>query len=259
MLKRFLLSAVCIPAAFAALSAQKVETETVKVNANLYDDTKLLYRNEMSGGLIAHSNGFGANFRRGQHVTGTRKRVFEVEFATYKHPKEVKTVNPAFDNAKGFYYGKLNSVFLLRPGVGYQNVIFSKPERSGVEIRYVTFLGGSLCFEKPVYLQILKRTPIDNYYDLATEKYDPAVHYPDNIYGRAPYFKGFDEMKIVPGGYAKFGLTFEYGALDDAVKAIETGVCVDVYPKVIPIMATQRNQQVFVTLYLHVLYGRKWF
>jgi len=257
MLKRIVLAVTCFSA--LALPAQVVDETTVKVNANLYDDTKLLYRNEMSIGGIVHSNGFGANFRRGQHVTGTRKRVLEIELVNYRHPKEVKTVNPAFDNAKGFYYGKLNSLLILRPGIGYQNVIFSKPEKSGVEIRYVTFIGGSIGLAKPVYLQILKRTPIDNYYDLATEKYDPALHFPDNIYGRAPYFKGFDEMKIYPGGYAKFGLTFEYGAFDDAVKAIETGVCVDLYPKVVPLMATQRNQQVFVSLYLHFLYGRKWF
>lgn len=258
MLKRILFFGL-ITASAGVMHAQTVETETKKVNANLYDDTKMLYRNEMSGGLIAHSSGFGANFRKGVHVTGTRKRVLELEFVTYKHSKEVKTTNPSFDNSKGYYYGKLSSFFILRPGIGYQNVIFSKPEKSGVEIRYVTFLGGSLGFAKPVYLQILRRTPIDNYYELSTERYDPTMHFPDNIYGRAPFSKGLNEIKLYPGGYAKAGLTFEYGALDDVVKAIETGITVDIYPKVVPLMATQRNQQVFVSLYLNFLYGRKWF
>lgn len=258
MLKRVCFSFTCLLAA-GQLFGQQVETETVKVNANLYDDTKLLYRNEMSGGVLAHTNGFGVNFRRGRHVTGTRKAVFECEFVNFRHPKEVKTVNPSFDAAKGYYYGKMNSFLILRPGVGYQNVIFSKPEKSGVEIRYVTFIGGSLGLAKPVYLKILQPTPIDHHYDLVVQRYDPNVHYPDNIFGRAPYMKGFDEIKLYPGGYAKLGLTFEYGTLDDAVKAIETGICVDVYPKVVPIMAYQRNQQVFVSLYLHFLYGRKWF
>jgi hypothetical protein len=258
MLKHFLFFGFI--AVSAGMShAQTVETETKKVNANLYDDTKMLYRNEMCGGIIAHSNGFGANFRKGVHVTGTRKRVFEAEFVSFKHPKEVKTNNPSFDNSKGYYYGKLNSFFILRPGFGYQNVIFSKPEKSGVEIRYVTFVGGSLGIAKPVYLQILRRTPIDNYYELSTERYDPAAHFPDNIYGRAPFSKGLNEIKLYPGGYVKAGLSFEYGALDDVVKAIETGITVDIYPKVVPLMATQRNQQVFVSLYLNFLYGRKWF
>ena len=66
-------------------------------------------------------------------------------------------------------------------------------------------------------------------------------------------------MRFHPGGYAKLGLTFEYADLDDDIKAIETGVTVDVYPKVIPIMATAKNQQVYVNLYINFLWGRKWF
>lgn len=241
------------------LCAQTVETQTVNVNANIYDETKLLYRNEMTGGFLIHSQGFGINVRRGKHVTGYSKRILEFEFVNMRHPKEVKTVNPSFDNSKGFYYGKLNSFLLLRPGIGLQKVIYTKPEKSGVEIRTVSVIGASLGFAKPVYLEILNKTPLDNVYDLTTERYDPSKHFIDDIYGRAPYLRGFGEMKLYPGGYAKFGLNFEYASLDEDVKSIETGIIVDAYPKVVPIMATQKNQQVFVTLYLSFLYGRKWF
>jgi hypothetical protein len=43
------------------------------------------------------------------------------------------------------------------------------------------------------------------------------------------------------------------------VKAIECGVVVDAYPKVIPIMANTSNRQVYIALYINVLSGRKWF
>lgn len=223
------------------------------------DGQRVLYRNEMAGGVVAHTNGLGVNFRRGKHVTGMRKRVFELEFVNMRHAKEVKTVNPYFENSKGFYYGKLNTFHILRPGIGYQNVLYSKADGRGVEIRYVTFVGGSLGLAKPVYLEILHETNIPFEFKLTTEKYDPAEHFIDNIYGRAPYFKGFDELKVYPGGYAKLGLSFEYATYEEDVKAIEAGVCVDVYPTVVPIMANTRNNQVFVSLYLNLLYGRKWF
>ena len=42
-------------------------------------DPNVLYRNEMSFGVFAHSRGFGINFMRAKHVTGTRKRLLEVE------------------------------------------------------------------------------------------------------------------------------------------------------------------------------------
>ncbi len=225
------------------------------------DEVKVLYRNEMSGGLLAHTySGFGLNFRRGKHVTGFRKRVTEAEFTYIRNPKEVKTVNPTFDNSKGFYYGKLNSFLVFRLGTGYQNVIYSKPEKSGVEIRYVTMVGASLGIAKPVYLEILHPDPSNpNTYSLTTERYNPAIHTIDQIYGRAPYFTGFGESQIYPGGYIKLGLNFEYGSYDDDVKAIECGVVADGYYKVVPIMANTSNRQVFVAFYLNILYGRKWF
>jgi hypothetical protein len=237
----------------------QVETQTVQTNSNAFEETKVLYRNEATGGLIVHGHGFGFNYRRGKHVTGYKKRVFEMELVNYRHPKEIKVVNPAYDNAKGYYYGKLNSLFILRPGIGFQKVIYTKPDRNGVEIRFVYFVGASLGFAKPIYLEILKETPINSQYELVTERYNPDEHYVDNIYGRSPYIRGFGEMKIHPGAYGKVGFSFEYGALDDDVKCLETGVIVDGYPKVIPLMANEHNQQVLVSLYLHFAYGRKWF
>ncbi|MFI5149080.1 MAG: hypothetical protein ACHQRM_05055 [Bacteroidia bacterium] len=233
---------------------------TGRYSQGMGDEVKVLYRNEMSGGLSAHTfAGFGLNFRRAKHVTGFRKRVLEGELTYIRDPKEVKTVNPTFDNSKGFYYGKLNSLIVFRAGTGFQNVIYKKPEKSGVEIRYVTMLGVSLGIAKPVYLEILHMTSQQNEYTLSTERYDPAKHTLDDIYGRAPFFKGFGESKIYPGGYAKLGLNFEYGSYDDDVKAIECGIAVDAYPQVIPIMASSTNRQVFVGFYINFLYGRKWF
>jgi hypothetical protein len=224
------------------------------------DEVKILYRNEMSGGILAHTyGGFGINLRRGKHVTGTRKRVTEGEFTYIRDPKEIKTVNPSFDNSKGFYYGKLNTLMVLRLGTGFQNVIYKKPEKSGVEIRYVTMAGFSLGIAKPVYLEILHPGSQSNTYTLSTEKYEADKYTIDQIYGRAPFFKGFGESTLYPGGYVKLGLNFEYGSYDDAVKAIECGVVVDGYAKVIPIMANDINRQVFVGLYINILYGRKWF
>ena len=127
--------------AFVLVRAQHVETQTVNVNANIYDDTKLLYRNEQTYGFSVNSNGLGVDYRRGRHVTAARKRVFEIEMVSYHHGKEIKISNQYYDHPKSYYYGKLNSFFILRPGFGYQNVIFSKPEKNGVEVRYVTFVG----------------------------------------------------------------------------------------------------------------------
>jgi hypothetical protein len=182
--------------------------------------------------------------------------MMELEVQNFKHPKEVKSVNSYFENSKGFFYGKLNSFLLLRPGVGYQNILYQKSDKKSVEIRYSYYLGAALAFAKPVYLEII-RDQTDG--TVATERYDPEKHSIDVIYGKAPFFKGLDRTKVIPGGYAKLALSFEYADRYNGIKAIETGVVVDIYPKVLPMMAHNRNQQVFATLFLKMIWGKKWF
>jgi hypothetical protein len=243
----------------SVLMAQTPDPKTVQTDENLYEDAGLLYRNEATGGLIVNSHGFGLSYRRGKHITAARKGIWEFEFVNYRHPKEVRTTNPFFDNAKGYYYGKLNSFFIFRTGVGFQNTIYTKPEKNGVEIRWVAFVGGSLGIAKPVYLEILYDNAVPGTKLVKTERYDPAKHFPDQIYGRAPFVRGLGEIGLRPGGYGKVGLNFEYGPMDTEIRSLEVGFIVDVYATPVKIMATEREQMVLLTLYLQFNMGRKWF
>ncbi len=224
------------------------------------EDLKVLYRNESSFSLFVHSaGGIGLAYRRGYHVHGTRKRMYEIEVQNFKHPKEIKSVNSYYDNSKGFIYGKLNSFLLIRPGLGYQNILFEKTEKKNVEIRYSYFVGATLAFAKPVYLEIITPTADPSVNSVSTERYDPDKHMPSEIYGKAPFFKGIDKTRIYPAGYAKIALSFEYGKRYNVIKALETGAVVDIYPVALPMMAFNKKQQVFVSLYLKMVWGKKWF
>lgn len=237
------------------LSAQQLKDDLTRLESG--EDVNVLYRHEASFGLFMHSaGGFGIAYRRGEHVTAKRKRMFEIEISNFKHPKEVKSVNSYYANSKGFIYGKLNTVLVVRPGVGFQNVLFQKTDKKSVEIRYSYFIGPTLALAKPVYLEIKKGTSSSM---PSTERYDPEIHKQEDIYGKAPFFKGIDKGKIYPAGYAKFALSFEYADRYNALKAIETGAVVDVYPKALPIIAFNKKQQVFVSLYLKMIWGKKWF
>lgn len=217
-----------------------------------------LLKNEFSFGVNVHTSGWGFDFRKGKNLTAYKKRMWEAEIVNMKHPKEVRSVNPYFDNAKSFFYGKLNSMIALRAGIGQQQVIFSKAERSGVEVRFNYTAGLSLGLAKPVYLNILYPTAFEGEYEVIVEKYDPERHYVDNIYGRAPFTEGISETRIYPGGYAKVGVSFDYGTMHDDVKSIETGITLDAYGKKVPIMAETNNNQFFFNFYINILYGRKW-
>ena len=220
-------------------------------------DPNVLYRNEMSFGIFAHSRGFGVNFMRAKHVTGTRKRLLEVQMLNMKHPKEIKISNNV-DNSKKFIYGKLNSILLFRAGLGYQTTIFKRSDRKSVEIRTSYYVGGNLTFAKPNYVLVYRENSAGNKYQESV-KYDPKVYTIDSISGRGPLVDGLSEIKIYPGAYAKINLSFEYAPFSNKVKAIETGVIFDYYPKALPIMANNPTENYIITLYIGFVFGKKWF
>ena len=227
-------------------------------NPNEYVEEKPpLMKNEFTFGLNINSSGWGFDFRRGKNLTVDKKRMLEAEIVNMKHPKEIKSVNPYYENAKSFFYGKMNTLTVLRLGIGQQKMIFHKAEKNGVEFR-LNYTGGlSLGFAKPVYLNIVKTDATGSSY-LQIERYDPEKHYIDDIYGRASFTYGISEITVYPGLYGKLGLSFDHGPQYDKVRIIEAGVIVDAYGKEIPIMAYAENSAVYLTFYINILYGKKW-
>jgi hypothetical protein len=217
-----------------------------------------LLKKEWALGLTIHSAGWGVDFRRGKNITAFKKRVIEAEIISMRHPKEIRSVNPYFDNAKSFFYGKMNSLTVVRTGIGKHKVLFSKAERGGVEVRLNYSAGLSLGIAKPVYLNILYPTGNEREFEVVIEKYDPDLHFIDNIYGRAPFTNGIMEIKPYPGGYAKLGISFEHGTWAEDLKIIEAGVALDLYGSKIPVMANTSNNPYYFNFYINLLYGRKW-
>jgi hypothetical protein len=219
-------------------------------------DRGFVYKSEHQLSFFLGSGSFGINGRYGQHRTAKLKRYFEADLSFMRHPKEVRTGNPFVDNARRYVYGKLNSFTNLRLGTGFQKTLFTKDGRKGVEIRTGFFAGPSIAILKPVYLEI--GYPSFPYRYVRTEKYNPDEHFSDNIYGRAPIFRGIDELSFIPGGYGKFALTFEYSNEYEKLSALEIGATIDLYPKKIPIMALTENYPLFVTFYVSFIIGKKY-
>jgi hypothetical protein len=224
----------------------------------------VLYEHMMSVGFFSHSNGFGMNYRRGKNTTGYTKRIFEIEAATIKHSKEYKVYSPT-QESKGYIFGKSNALLALRGSVGQQRVIASKTDMGGIEIRYIYMVGASMGILKPVYLKIEKGISHTTLPRISIEKYDPAKHGIHNIIGKAPTLRGIDELTLMPGGFAKFGLSFEYGHDPASVRTLEAGMMLDAYYKTIPIMydindsdGYNPNNQFFFGFYVSLNYGKRW-
>lgn len=223
-------------------------------NAPSGDEPTLLFTKERTFGLLIHTRGWGFNFRKGNHLTGTLKRVMDVEFATMRHPKEIRSQNQLVDGSRSYYFGKLNSVGMLRVGYGLQKEKFGKFLQGAVEVRVVGFLGGVMALAKPVFLEVnYRNTTLPQ-----TERYNPEKHTQDNIVGRSPFLRGIGKTTPYFGAYGKFGFNFEYAGGETSIKSIETGIILDFVPSGIPMMAFNPEEMLIPTFYVNIAIGKKW-
>jgi hypothetical protein len=221
----------------------------------LNEEQKIFFRNEKTFAILLNTDGFGLSYREGKRINYLNKKLLEIEFSTLKDPKEVKISNPYIEASPGtFVFGKLNSVFLLRGGIGRQHEIYKKADQGGVAIRYFYTGGPVISFAKPIYYKIID--PISQYgYQIVQEKFDIKTLDPSMIYSKSSFFKGLNETKILPGIFAKAGFNFEYSKQDKIIHAIELGAQINLFPKEIPIMATTSNKAIFFSLFASYRFG----
>lgn len=215
-------------------------------------DVKLYYRTSNSYGLTLHTEGWGVSFKAQKHLSYKVKRFYNFEIQNLKHPKQQKVVNAFDDQARGYFYGKINALANLRIGIGQQRAFALKEVKKGVQVAWVYSAGFNLGLMKPIYVEIY-----DDNNQLVDERYNPEIHPQGVINGRAGIFKGMDEMNFIPGVYGKFGLNFEYSPYDEKLKSMEVGVAFDLYYKKVPLMYNTYNNQYWITFYLMFEIGKK--
>ena len=220
-------------------------------------ESTVLLKNEGEGGFFLHSQGFGFNFRKGKNITALRKWFWEIDALSMYSPRETSTINPYFQNAKSYIFGKMNSFDIIRFGYGRQNILYGRENKGGIEIRLNYSAGLSMGFTIPIYLDILESDPYGNYQEVI-KKYDPSTDPQENILGKASFTYGLGEIQPHPGLYGKFGFSFEDINENHNIYVLETGLAIDAYPKEIPIMALTQNNNVFITLYVNFMFGKKW-
>jgi hypothetical protein len=224
---------------------------------DLNEQQKIFFRNEKSFAILLNTDGFGLSYREGRRVDYLNKKLLEIDLGTLKHSKEVKLSNPAYPQTSGtFVFGKINSTFFIRAGLGHQHEIFKKADLGGVAIRYFYSAGPVFALYKPIYYKILD--PVNaqgTQFTIINEKFDIKKHDPTMIYGRASFTKGLSETKLLPGLYGKGGFNFEYSKEDKVIHAIELGAQVNLFPKKIPMMATSGNKAIFFSLFASYRFG----
>lgn len=213
------------------------------------------------GGLIG-----GVSLRSTRVLSEDWSRFWSIEAVEVKHPKERRL--PSL-NGGSFVRDKANYMFVLRPSVGVQRVIFRKAPESGVQVNALAGAGPSIGLLMPyyIYYDYTQRDPNRNPIgpeDVRSEPYDPSIHRElDRVIDRAPLFSGAGEVKPHIGAHIRGALSFEYGRYRDAVAGIETGFLLELYTKRPVILKSLNvdnaalNNRFYPSVYLTIYLGSR--
>lgn len=269
-MKKSVITAACLMLFQITFAQQRIPS-----GQNYYDDNKgIVYNREFTMDLKIHTNGFSIGANIATLKTYYLTQFFNIELGEIKHPKEVRQSFDLQPSAAGrisrsFIYGKQNSFWVLRGGVGEKRYFSEKAKHKGLAIGVSYEAGPSLGLLKPYYLQVISFPEVgSNAFSINSEKFseENADNFLDitKIYGSAGFSEGLGEISIQPGGHAKGAIHFDWGAFDEFVKAIEAGIMVDFYFRKIPIMVESplventENQPIFINLFLNFQFGKRW-
>jgi len=236
-----------------------------------FDWKGIVYKYEKSFEFRLHENGWAMAYNNGTVKSYDQSKFYQFEIGSTKDPREQRqntnSVINFFKRSRSFIYAKQNTMINVRFGIGKKKYLSEKAKRRGVAVGYTYEIGPSLAILKPYYLELQYNTIGEDNFpitELKEEKYtgDNEAKFlnqnGNDIFGASSYFKGFDELFFRVGAQGKMGAHFALGAFDKYVRAIETGVMIDVFPRKIPILIETedyKNQNVFLRLYLSIQLG----
>jgi hypothetical protein len=182
--------------------------------------------------------------------------LYSLEFNEIKHPKEDKLPNGTggFSFGNPYVYGKINNFYSLQLGFGNQRILGQKGNKNGVAVSLVYKGGLSIGLLRPYYIQI------DDNGESRTIKYsqeNDSLFKFGFILGGGGLGKGWGEMKMKPGAFAKTALRFDFGRFNEVVSGVEVGVSAEFYSARIPIMLLQKDKQFFYQGHIAIMFGHR--
>jgi hypothetical protein len=215
----------------------------------------LVYHKQHLFGIQGRSNGYGIFYELGKMKTNYTTNLYRIDITEIKSQKEEKSSKGFFSNT--FIYGKLNNFYQASLSFGQQRILGQKGNKNGVAVTAVYNGGLALGLLRPYYLEVQDPTTGENKF-ITYSKADSALFLNSSaIVGRGGLFKGFNEMKLKPGVFAKAALRFDYGRFNETVTGIEIGLSTEFYAQKVPIYFGQKEKQLFFQGYIALLFGQR--
>ena len=254
--------ALTLPALAQKTKKERREERKQEINEMIKQEEEgvIAYHKQSAFGLKLVSDGYGAFFEMGRAKSVKKALLFQLDISERKHRKEEKQTNYAIPTSP-FIFGKINYVYPVKLGVQQQILLGNKTNRNGVSVTGNIGGGLNLAFLRPYYLEVNdpvhgNRTYIK--YESADSALfvDPGELSALQVSGSG-LSKGWGDMTVTPGAYAKMALRFDYGKFNEMVNALEVGISGDFYTKKIPQMVYSEPQQFFFTAYVAILFGKR--
>jgi hypothetical protein len=236
---------------------ERREEKKQRINALIRQEEEgvIAHRKHTAFGLKLTTDGYGGFLEIGRAKSVKSAMLYQLEISERKHLKEEKQ-SGEFTSTVPFIYGKQNFVYDVKIGVQHQMLLANKSNKNGVSIS-ANFGGGiNMALLRPYYVQVF-----DSPNSTTFIKYDS----PDSslflnnfaIIGGPNFGKGWGELKVNPGFYAKGAVRFDYGKYNEMVSAIEVGVGLDFYTKKLAQMVYVNQRQTFLNAYIALVFGQR--
>jgi len=238
---------------------EKKEAKRQKINelVRQAEEGVLIYQKQSIFGIQLRTNGYGAFYELGRMKSNRKTNIYRIDITEIKNNKEEKLLGGSFIFGNPYIYGKINNFYSITLGVGQQYILGQKGNKNGVAVTAIYNAGLAVGLLRPYYLDV--NDPANN--EQKTIKYsveDSALFLDQSaIISGAGFGKGWSEIKVKPGAFAKAGMRFDFGRYNESVSALEIGMSAEIYASKIPIMVFQEDKRLFFQGYIAFLFGRR--
>ena len=232
---------------------QQEKREHVNSIIKQQEEGVITYKKSFLFGAKLITDGYGVFFELGRASSVNKALLYQLEISERKHIKEEKT-NSFYSNSAPYIYGKENFFYPVKLGVQQQRLLGNKSNKNGVAITANYGGGVAVGLLRPYYVQVSDGNNI-NY--VKYNSADSSEFLGTHIFGGPTLGKGWNELTVTPGLYAKAAVRFDYGSYNEIISAIEVGISGEYYSKKIPQIVYNPEKQFFFSGYVAILFGKR--
>ncbi|HET9824284.1 MAG TPA: hypothetical protein VFP87_03055 [Chitinophagaceae bacterium] len=236
---------------------ERREERQQRINALVKQEEEgaLIYSKQSVMGIELRTNGYGLFYEMGKAKTRRKTNIYVAELTEIKDPKEEKNTTDIFSFGNPYVYGKVNNFYQFKLGLGQQYLFGQKGNKNGVAVAGIYQAGLSLAMLRPYYIQI---SDGNGTREIKYSTQDSSLFLDQSvIQGGAGLGKGWNEMKLKPGIFARAALRFDLAHYNETATIIEVGISAEAYTQKIPILLLDKQHQFFFQGHAAIVFGHR--